>query len=106
MDRRQNRKAVRICKNQNVLPNVSPKEENNGGHAQNREIIVHRTKEEDDQIETKSEGEDGSLQLQEMISLINIIWVDWRVYKNIANIGSFLNLEPSCFDEVQRVILG
>jgi len=73
MDRRQNRKAVRICKNQNVLPNVSPKEEDNGGHPQNREVVDRRTKEEDDQIETKSEGEDGSLQLQEMISLINKI---------------------------------
>ena len=64
---------MRRRQNQNVLPHVQTEEENNGGHAQNREIIVHRNKKEDDKIKTKSEGEDGSLQLQEMISLINII---------------------------------
>jgi len=67
MDRRQNRKAVRICKNQNVLPDMSPEEKDNGGHTENRQIVDRRTKEEDDKIETKSEGKDGALQLQKVI---------------------------------------
>jgi hypothetical protein len=33
-------------------------------------------------------------------------YVNWGVYKNIGQIGSFVDFEPSCFDEVQRVILG
>jgi len=64
---------MRRRQNENVLPDLQTAEEDNGRHPQNREIIVHRNKKEDDQTETKSEGEDGSLQLQEMISLINKI---------------------------------
>lgn len=33
-------------------------------------------------------------------------YVDWGMYRHIYQIGSFLNLEPTCVDEVQRVILG
>ena len=33
-------------------------------------------------------------------------YVDWSVYTHIWQIGSFLNLEPNCIEEVQRVILG
>jgi len=64
---------MRRRQNENVLPDLQTAEEDNGGHPEDREVVDRRTKEEDDQIETKSEGEDGSLQLQEMISLINII---------------------------------
>jgi hypothetical protein len=67
MGKYKNRKAVRICKNQNVLPDMSPEEKDNGGHTENRQIINCGTKKEDDKIETKGEGKDGALQLQKMI---------------------------------------
>ena len=64
---------MRRRQNENVLPDLQTAEENHGRYTEDREVVDRRTEEEDDQIETKSEGEDGSLQLQEMISLINKI---------------------------------
>jgi hypothetical protein len=67
MGGRKNWEKVRRRQNQNVLPYVSPKEEDHRGHSQNRQIINCGTKKEDDKIETKGEGKDGALQLQKMI---------------------------------------
>jgi hypothetical protein len=46
---------------------MSSQAQGNGGHTENRQIVDRRTKEEDDKIETKSEGKDGALQLQKVI---------------------------------------
>ena len=40
-----------ICKNQGLLSNMSPEEENNGRHPPYRKNVVHRNKKEDDKIE-------------------------------------------------------
>ena len=63
MGGRKNRETVRICKNENVLPDVQTEEENNGGHSEDRQVINCGAKKEDDKTQTKSQGKDGALQL-------------------------------------------